>query len=85
MCKKYTSFPSQICQIRIRYSYVNLDPLPVQISNVYPVCRTDAGVHAYCNTATVDLAATPERGYIAPRAITASVNTFFLRKHLDVR
>ncbi|MFN9940498.1 MAG: hypothetical protein ACK56I_13580, partial [bacterium] len=65
--------PIQLPFFRIRYTYRSR------------VCRTDAGVHAYCNTATVDLAATPERGYCAPKAITASLNTFFLRNHLDVR
>ena len=57
----------------------------VRIRNTELFCRTDAGVHAYCNTATVDLARAQDGHHHDPKRITANLNTFFLQKHLDVR
>lgn len=61
---------------------------------LYPSSRTDTGVHAFCNTATVDLApqqllaegrTTTTSSYHDPKRITASLNTFFLSNHIDLR
>jgi len=46
--------------------------------------RTDAGVHAYCNTGTVDLQ-NPDNTYFDPRLITKQLNFYFIKRNLDVR
>jgi len=46
--------------------------------------RTDAGVHAYSNTGTVDLQ-NSEETYFDPRQITSQLNFYFIKRNLDVR
>lgn len=65
---------------------------PLNQVKLYCSSRTDAGVHALCNTAHVDLEKQTEKAdndtiiqtYYNPKLITLKLNTYFRSRNLDI-
>jgi len=58
---------------------------PLNSSIIFLSSRTDTGVHAYKNTATVDLQHKLENQYFDPQIITQKLNYHFYKRNLDLR